>query len=452
MKKNIKSLFNFNIINSRSNNLFKQIKLSFIFKFFSIILTFLLVRIMLDFLGVEQYGIWSTMYGIVSWFLIMDIGLANGTRNKVSEAIARDHKKTAKIYISTSYISIFIISIIIFSLVLWLSFFINWQSVFNTVEVSNTTLRNTFIILSFFVLLNFSLSIVNSLFHAIQRSSFVVINQFLSNFIALIFVYYISFLYQERIDILAFVYGFSLSCSSLFFNVFFFKTNKSLFPNVRLFNKKIIKIIMYLGIKFFIIQIAALIIFTTDKILILQIFGPKEVVSYEVLLKLFSLLTVIHGIIMSPLWSTFTEAHSKKDFNWMKNIIRKLNFLMFPFVIMAIILLFFANDFIAIWIGKDLNIEISLMIYMAIFTLLSIWSGIYANFLNGINAINLQVKTLIIGALINIPLSLIFVYYFSMGIEGIIIASILSLSLFAVVGPWQTYKILDSQSMPINSV
>ena len=73
------------------------------------------------------------------------------------------------------------------------------------------------------------------------------------------------------------------------------------------------KSITSLGFQFFIIQIAVIVIFTTDKILITQLFGPEYVASYDVVFKLFSIITIAHGILMAPLWSAYSDAYHRND-------------------------------------------------------------------------------------------------------------------------------------------
>lgn len=435
-------------LSERSKNLFRQIKLSIVYKFLSLLFTFLLIRVLMDSLGQEKFGIWSAMYGIISWFLIMDIGISNGTRNKVAEAIHKDHWHLAKKYVSTSYVAIFVISSSIFICLYLFSGFINWQMIFNTQLVEEQTLKNAFLILSFFTLLNFTLAIVNSLYHAMQKTSYVVMSQFLSNFIVVIVIFILNLFFTIDLDYLALIYGLSIFLVSIFFNIYFFKLYIYLIPSIILYKHKLLKSTMNLGIKFFIIQIAALIIFTTDKIIILHFFGPEDVAKYEIIFKLFSLLTVVHGIIMTPMWSAFTEAYIKDDISWIKKTIFNLNKLMVVFIFLSILIVYYFNQIIILWIGKDMNISFSISILMSLYILLSIWSGIYANFLNGINQINVQMTTLILGAILNIPLSVFFINYYSLGIEGVILASILSLSLFAIIAPIQTYILL--QRMQLN--
>ncbi|MBD3842817.1 MAG: polysaccharide biosynthesis C-terminal domain-containing protein, partial [Campylobacterales bacterium] len=78
----------------------------------------------------------------------------------------------------------------------------------------------------------------------------------------------------------------------------------------------------------------------------------------------------------------------------------------------------------------------------AVFILFSVWSNVFAYFVNATNQLGVQLYTSIIAAAINIPLSIFFVTKLGLDLEGIIMATILSLSIFAFLGPIQVFKIL----------
>lgn len=83
--------------------------LSFLFKGFSISIYFIMVPITLDYLDANKYGIWLTINSIIAWVGFFDIGIGNGLRNKLSEALANDDLELSKTYISTTYFILFII-------------------------------------------------------------------------------------------------------------------------------------------------------------------------------------------------------------------------------------------------------------------------------------------------------------------------------------------------------
>ncbi|MGK0701211.1 hypothetical protein ACR3I8_17565 [Priestia flexa] len=59
----------------------------------------------------------------------------------------------------------------------------------------------------------------------------------------------------------------------------------------------------------------------------------------------------------------------------------------------------------------------------------------FAYFLNGINKINGQLITVGLGAIFNIPLSIYFAKHLGFGAIGVVMATIICLLPFAIVGP-----------------
>src|ERR1700761_6735066 len=80
-----------------------NIGVSFALRAISIVISFLIVPYSLNLLDTNKYGIWLAISSTVSWISILDIGLANGLRNKVAEYIARQEFGEAKIAISSTY-------------------------------------------------------------------------------------------------------------------------------------------------------------------------------------------------------------------------------------------------------------------------------------------------------------------------------------------------------------
>ena len=81
--------------------------------------------------------------------------------------------------------------------------------------------------------------------------------------------------------------------------------------------------LMSIGLVFFIIQIGAIVLFSTN-IIITQIFGPKDVTVFNVTFKLFSVVTMVFSIIVVPLWSAYTDAYARNDFDWIKSTLSKM--------------------------------------------------------------------------------------------------------------------------------
>ncbi len=188
---------------------------------------------MLKYLGVERYGIWSTLLSIVSWIVMFDLGIGNGLRNKISEALAKENKIEAQKYISTAYILIFIITAFLMIIYLFSSTFIPWKIIFNTKLVAPSELKNTVDIVVCSMLLNFLLSLINQVANGLQKTSITVFNQFLSNIFALGLVYILSLYTEGSLVSLAMVYGASLIVANVIITFAVFRRYRELKPKIR---------------------------------------------------------------------------------------------------------------------------------------------------------------------------------------------------------------------------
>ncbi len=429
----------------RTANYKKQIKLSFIFKILSAGCSFLIIPLMIDYLGTKQYGVWSTLLSIISWITLFDIGIGNGLKNKITEAIAKNKNNDVKAYITTAYLTMGFICLSILILLYFISNFVNWQLIFNITDLTNQYLKNVIHITLFFFIINFWLSLINQILNSLQMSSFVNFNQLLSNVFSLIFVFVLKYLFVRSLLIIAIAYSLSLIFSNIIFTIIFFKKNKVYIPNIKSYNISYIRDITSLGLQFFIIQIAVIILFSTDKILITQLFGPDSVPNYDIVLKLFSIFLLLQNILISPLWPAYTDAFYRNDFLWIKKAIKKQFKIYVLFVIGIIILAILTKQIIKIWIGKIIEVPNMLILSFSIFTMISLWNNIFSYLLNAINILNIQVITAVIAMIINIPVSIIFVKVFNMGVYGIVFGTVLSLLLFAIAGPIEVFKYLKDK-------
>jgi O-antigen/teichoic acid export membrane protein len=430
---------------SRSRRLIKNVSVSFINKFLSMLLNFLMIPLTITYLSQDVYGVWVTLLSILSWFGFCDIGLGNGLRNKLTECLSKDDKKNARSYISTAYIVISIIVVVILVPLIFIIPFINWNRVLNVNIVSNIELIKLIYITIVFFMINFILSIINQIYYAYQNSMYVGFIQVITNVMMITGIIILKGLNTKSIVYLAAIYGGATLITNLIFSFIFFRTNRDVMPSIKEFQKSKVLDISTLGVKFFIIQIAAIVIFTTDNIVITQVLGPKYVTQYNIVQKLFGALITLHIILITPLWSAFTEAYIKKDCNWIKKIIRKLNLLMIP-ILVAILVVYFSFDFIMkLWIGQSVNVSKSLIILVAIYTAISIWSNIYSYLLNGIGYLKVSFWNCILISVVNVPLSIYFAAYLNLGVEGIVISNILCLSTGAIIQPIQTYIILNNK-------
>jgi len=431
----------------RTKGINKQTALSFLFQGASTLLNFLVVPITIKFLDQEVYGIWITLLSIISWISLMDLGIGLGLRNKLTECLANNDVLNARKYISTAYLSISLVMIPILVIGLSVFPFLNWNSIFNIKNVSNSELSRSVSLILIGMIAAFTLGLVNQIFNALQKNAFVALHPIILNSGLLIVLYFQPQNHINSLLLISLTYVVISVSALLLISIWIFNKNRVLIPRIKYYDKTKVRSLLSLGIKFFVIQIAVLIIFSTDNIVITQVFGPKLVTPYQVVRQAFGIVSILATLVMSPLWSAYTDAYVKNDMAWIKRRIKMLSLLFIPVLIGVGIIIYFFNDIMTLWIKQKINIPPLLILFMALYTVISIWNSIFSIFLNGIGKISISLYICIFSGLINIPLTIFFAKKF--GLSGVMLGTIISLLPALFILPYQTYLLINNKSIGI---
>lgn len=420
---------------------------SLVFKVLAIICSFLLLPLMLRYLGGDKFGVWVAIFSVVSWVIFFDLGFGSGLRNKVSESLSRNDIVESSILISTAYGAMVALSVMLCSVFLLANFFIDWQSVFNTKITSLYELRWSMAVIVFLFLVNFSLLIVLQVLHACKKTSVTVAHQFLANFIALIAIVVLKAFLAPSLFVICLTYGVSQVFTTLLVSAFFYHKTPSLRPRLSLFAWNRVRSIATLGGQFFIIQLAVLVIFSTDKIIVIKLFGPAVLTEYELVFKAFSAILIINTLFLAPLWSRYTHAAANHDYKWMARTLAKSHWICAVLFVPALILCLFGHDIIYLWAGYNIDPGFNLLVAMLVFILLRVWCDIYAYFLNGVGMLRVQMWLAVLQAIINIPLSVTLGNMY--GVSGVIYGSVVTLSISAGLLPLCAYRYLKVKNAGI---
>jgi O-antigen/teichoic acid export membrane protein len=435
---------------SRTRLIKKNILSSFGLKFITILLDFLLVPLALSYLTQTSYGIWLTVSSMINWFNLFDLGISHGYRNKLSIALANNDLSLAKTLTSTAYVVIGVISglLLVFSFIIIP--LIDWNWVLNTDSITNKQLVLLIKIVLICFSFNLVLKILTSIFLAKQMPLYTKLVEVISKTFIFIGILIISSFLKENLVFYVSIVSIVPLTILFIFNIFFFnRSYKSLKPSFKNFEKRRIKDIMGLGIKFFLIQLGATMLFMTDNIIIINLFSPAEVTPYEVSKKYFSILLIVSAIIIQPFWSAITEAYEKNDIPWIKKSIKSLNKIWFIYVLCSIIMVLVFYPFLKLWTGDKILVPISLVIQWSLFIILHTRNNIYTFFLNGIGKIRIQLITGLISFGMNIPLSIFFAKHLGLGSSGVLLATNFSILFYVIIREIQYHKIINNRAYGI---
>jgi len=440
----------FGIRSLRTKNIVRHITASFFYKGGAILANFLLVPLTIDYLDTENYGVWLTLSSFIAWFSFFDIGLGNGLRNKLTEANTNKDKKASKSYISTAYYTIIFISFILFLVFAGMNSFIDWSVVFNTSESLQNDLNLLMPLIVGFFCIQLVVNLITSIHLADQNHSIQVKIHFLTQLLSLLIIWFLTKTAESSLLIFGIVFSALPIIILMIFNLVAFSGKfKDIKPAIKFWNRGYLKDIMGVGFDFFIIQIAGIVLFSTDNFIITKLFSPNEVVPYNLSFKYFSIVTMVFTMVVSPYWSSFTEAYVKKEYDWIKTSVKNVMklWLLIPLLLLAMV--FIADWFYNIWVGDKIEVPFLLSISMAFFVLLFTFNIIFVFFINGTGKIRVQLYLCLCMAIANIPLSIYFVKSLDMGLKGVILATVCCYIPGIIIMPLQYFKIVNKKDVGI---
>jgi O-antigen/teichoic acid export membrane protein len=92
-----------NVGHERTLKIKRNIFYTFLIKGLSVLISFMLIPLTVNYLNNTQYGIYITIVSLVGWMNTFDIGLSNGLRNKLARALALNEHNDMVKDISTTY-------------------------------------------------------------------------------------------------------------------------------------------------------------------------------------------------------------------------------------------------------------------------------------------------------------------------------------------------------------
>ena len=434
---------------NRSRMLRNNILLSSFVKIAGLCVSFLIVPITLTYLAPEQYGIWMTLSSILFWFSFFDVGLGNGMRNYLAQAIAEKDYKKGRTYLTTTLIMLSTIASFLALVIICLAFTLNLNKVFNTTTLDNTQLRQAVIIACLFTIIVFVVKNIGTVYVALQKYA---INDILiatGNMIALLLIFILTKIKPEgnlndvvliftSIPVIVFLIG----------GIPLFEKHPELRPTLNCFDWTLGKQLIKKGLGFFFIQITAcLVIFGGSNLFITQYVGPEAVTTYNIAYKYFNLLAIGYIIIVSPMWNAYTDAYVKKDYLWIRRTFRYALMIWGGTVFAGLVMLLFSQLFYDLWIGTSVSIPLSVSTSVFLFISFFNLNNCVTALINGLNKIHVQIATSVIVTILYILIVLLTGN--NLGIEGIVYCMAISYAIMSFIHLYQCRMLINQQAVGI---
>lgn len=400
-----------------------------------ILLTFLNTRLLLDVLGDQGFAAQSILVSMTSWFALFNLGLPMTVQNKISEL--RGSNKDRDAYIKDS------LNVLIFQVVLTIplffiaALFVKSQLLndFHFVDVSAVIIY----CLSLFFLgqgqLCYQILYAENL--AVYPNSYPAVVA-VCNTLSLFWINYIGDKdFYTVVGLLACgnviaVLHALLKC----FKLCKFKVEFNIGKVVKSFSK---------SYQNWIFSIFSAMTLAVDYIAMSQVLVAKDIVAYNLTSRLFGLVLILYGVVLSTNWSPLSELTQSGRYIDARRAVHSLlrGGVLLAFIF-GIAIVFFGNEFIKLWIGAVPDgVGLNLYFICFLYILIRIWTDTFSVALLGCGRVKLLNYYIPVQALLSFSLQCVFGKMF--GVIGIYCGLIVSFLMTAFwILPLSFYRKKDS--------
>lgn len=424
----------------------KHIFYSILLKGGGLVINLLLVPLYLGLLDSPLYGVWLTLSSIITWFQFFDLGLGNGLRNHLVESKSGNGDFSESELVSSTYAMVSIPAVVLILIFSIIPFSVDLGSLLHIeANVSQEALSKTLMWLGTSFGVQLVLRTITYVFLADQKASITNAINFTMNSILFLSLLVLDMMeIRPSIDLIALLNGLFPLIVLGAVSVYAFKVPyRTIVLNVSSIKLRAMKAVSQLGGHFFIIQLSAVVLFSTDNIIVSYLFDDEAVSQYAIHYKLFQVPLIAFSIVMQPLWSAYTQAKAQGDWGWIEAVITRLLKLYALSIPILITLVFTTPDILEFWLEEAMGTPLLLRTSMALYFSLAMFGSIFISAINGFGIVKLQTYFSVANVFVNIPLSIFFAKNLELGTSGIILASAICLSYGPFIAPFHVKAILN---------
>jgi O-antigen/teichoic acid export membrane protein len=360
----------------------------------TIAVSLLVVPIALGYLGAERYGLWLSVTSVMALLRFADFGIGNGLLNTLARAHGQSDLDAGRRYISSGFILLSGFGLLAFSIFALLYPFIDWGNAF---AVKSTVARNeaapAILVLMACIAANIPIGAIQRLQAAHQSEYVANVWTILGTLVGLVATVVCAAV-RAPLPWLIFSATGTLVVTGFANGVYeFAKRSPELVPRIRYFSRQHASELFQVGILFVLIQLTGILLVGCDNLIISHILGPERVPEYAVPLRLYQIAPILVAFVLKPAWPAYAEARARGDAVWIRATFRRSVWLTLgTSTLIGAILVVIGPSIIVTWVGTD-EIGVphrSLMVALAVWSVLASLGGAYAMFLNGMDVIRFQ--------------------------------------------------------------
>ena len=395
--------------------------------------TFLSLPLAVRYLGAERFGLWATITSSVVLLNLLDLGIAATLTNHIARACASGNRESAARYTANALLLTTSVAVLagLELAAIWPR--VNWGALFNvSARVPPGEVSAMVAVAAVLALLGLPASLSARVFAGYQEvhlTNLVVATGTVANLAGLV----AGIALRVSMPVLFVMAMGWVTVGNLAALATTLLSRKTwLRPQITLLEWPTVRELLGSGSGFFLIQIAGVVVFNSDNLVVGHYLGAAQVTPYNVTWRLVGLTAVMQSLLFPALWPAYAEAYARGDRTWMQSAFRftmrgtlALNSAFALFLIVA------GRPIIRWWIGPAAVPSLALLVAMAFWAVLSGCMTVESCLLAAVNRTREQGVLSVIAAAVNLALSVVLVQ--RVGAVGVVSGTILSYLLVLVV-------------------
>lgn len=393
---------------------------------FGMALSLVTVPLVLGYLGQERYGMWLTMTSMVGMLSFTDLGIGNGLVNALAETEGTGEREAARRYVTTAMAALALIALVMGVIFAAAYRFVSWGALFN-VDTPQATAEAgpAVMVLTAAFLVALPLGGVSRIRAGLQEG-FIDGPWAISGSVVSLGAVLICIALDLSLPWLAF----AISGVPLFAMMgngisLFRREHLWLHPRAGLITRQALGKVMGVGAYFVVLQTAGALAYQSDSIIVARIMGSISVPQYAVPMKLFLVIPMLLGFVLTPIWPAYREALSRGDHEWIRVTFRRSVVLSLSVSIpLAAALTLLGRPLVQFWVGDGIEATPLLLVGLGAWSVVAALGGAASTFLNALGVLRPQAISALFMVAANVGLSIWLTRV--LGVSGVVYGSLIA--------------------------
>jgi O-antigen/teichoic acid export membrane protein len=363
----------------------------------------------LHYLDHDGYGLFATVVSVATLLSLTNAGLAQGLVNKLVACYVSDDRALARRYVSS--VMLCLAAIVAVALLAWTaaSLYLNWDHLLGVPDPSlRAVTPKVLCITGAGTLISLLFAAPQSILNAFQENTALAFWDGLAKLAGLVAAVLIVRTAFGIVGVAWAVTG-SQALIAAACAAWIFARRTWLVPRLADFDPSLLRGTLTDGLYLLLVNVAILILFQCDKLLIFHMRGPGAVTDYDVVVRLYVIVYAAFTVLWTPLWPAYGEAVNRGDLPWVQRRLR-LSILVGCGTVAAggLTLALLINPTVRLWTrGSITHVSLATTLAIAATFLLRAWADCHSIVLISFNVFRPQAYAILLHAILNVALALI---------------------------------------------